>query len=151
MNLAVAICLTASGIFFMTGLLTGVWKYLSIAASPVHQAHRYINTAHQAALAYAFACLLLARFAEYSPYSDVFTAGAAALAIVHFAIATAAYIAHGIYQITDNQFRPPHQLGPVRISTKSVKGLMWSLAISEIMGSGVLIWGFLQSQVLGYR
>ncbi len=149
MNLAAKLCLTASGIFFMTGLLTGVWKYLAIAASPTHQAHRYISTAHQAALAYAFACLVLARFAEFSPYPMGFTAGAAGLAIVHFAFAIVAYVVHGIFQTTDNQFRPPHQLGRLRLGSMSVKALMWSLAISEIAGSGVLFWGFLQTQVWG--
>lgn len=100
-------------------------------------------------MAYAFACLVLARFAEFSPYPMGFTAGAAGLAIVHFAFAIVAYVVHGIFQTTDNQFRPPHQLGRLRLGSMSVKALMWSLAISEIAGSGVLFWGFLQTQVWG--
>lgn len=149
MNLAVKLCLTASGVFFITGLLTGVWKYQSIMASPTRQAHRYVSTAHQAALAYAFASLVLARFAEFSPYSSPVTVGAAALALGHFAFAIIAYIVHGFFQNTDNQFRPPHVLGRLRLAAAWVKASMWTLAISEIAGSGLLFWGFLQTQVIG--
>lgn len=148
MNLAVKLCLVASGVFFITGLLTGTWKYLSIRASPEHRAHPYINVAHQAALAYSFACLVLARFAEYSPYSDFVTVTAASFAIYHFGFAIVAYVIHGATRDTDNQFRPPHTLGKLRLAKPLVHFLMWSLVISEIGGAGLLFWGFLQTQVL---
>ena len=147
MNLAVKLCLVSSGIFFMAGLLTGTWKYLSIRSSPEHKAHPYINVAHQASLAYSFACLVLARFAEFSPYSATITVSAAGLAIYHFAFAIVAYVIHGMTRDTDNQFRPPHSLGPIRLSKGLVNGLMWSLIISEFGGAGLLFWGFLQTQI----
>ena len=39
------IALTASGIFFMAGLLTGVWKYICIRLHPRAEAPYYVNTA----------------------------------------------------------------------------------------------------------
>lgn len=149
MNPAEKLCVVASGVFFMTGLVTGTWKYLCIRASPEHRAHRYVNLAHQASLAYAFACLVLARFAAFSPYTDTFTTVAAACAIYHFAFAVIAYVIHGLTRDTDNQFQPPHVLGPVRVPPALVSGLMVSLVVSEFGGAGVLFWGFLQTQVFG--
>lgn len=73
MNPAEKLCLVASGLFPMTGLVTGTWKYMSIRSGSQHHAHRYVSVAHQASLAYAFACLVLARLAAFSPYSDGFT------------------------------------------------------------------------------
>ena len=60
MNTAEQWCLLAAGVYFMVGLLTGAWKYHGIRRSPDFKAHPYVNLAHQASLAYAFASLLLA-------------------------------------------------------------------------------------------
>lgn len=147
METAVKLCLTASGVFFMTGLATGTWKYLSIARSPEHRAHRYVSVAHQASLAYAFACLVLAKFAEYSPYSPLVTTLAAGVALLHFAGAIVAYILHGVARDTDNQFRPPHRLAGQTVPRPLFHGFMWGLVVSEFAGAGLLFWGFLQTQV----
>ena len=147
MNPAEKLCLVASGLFLMTGLVTGTWKYLSIRASPQHRAHRYVSVAHQASLAYAFACLVLARLAAFSPYSDGFTLFAAACAIYHFAFAIVAYVIHGLARDTDNQFRPPFSLGPVPMPGWLVSASMVTLVVSEFFGAGLLFWGFLQTQV----
>jgi len=42
------IALTASGIFFMAGLLTGVWKYICMRQHPGAEAPHYVNTAPNA-------------------------------------------------------------------------------------------------------
>ena len=62
-------CLDSAGIFFLTGLLTGAWKYLHILRSAEGRAPPYVDVAHRASLLYAFACALLATFCERSAYS----------------------------------------------------------------------------------
>lgn len=147
MNVAAKLCLAASGSFLMVGLLTGTWKYLSIRRSPTHQAHRYVNVAHQASLSYAFASLVLAEMARYSPYSQGVTVTAAALALYHFAFAIVAYIIHGVTRQTDNQFRPPFRLARLTLPPALMTAVMISLVVSEFLGAGLLFWGFLQTQV----
>ena len=147
MNPAEKLCLVASGIFLMTGLVTGTWKYLGIRSSPQHRPHRYVAVAHQASLAYAFACLVLSRLSAFSPYSDGFTLFAAACAIYHFAFAIVSYVIHGLTRDTDNQFRPPFTLGPVKVPSGLVTLSMVTLVVSEFFGAGVLFLGFLQTQV----
>ena len=58
--------IVAAGVFFLTALLTGVWKYLQIRASENATAHPYVDIAHRASLMYSFAALLLAEFAVIS-------------------------------------------------------------------------------------
>ena len=52
---AYQLAIVAAGVFFLTALLTGIWKYLEIAASEDGLAHPYIDTAHRASLMYSFA------------------------------------------------------------------------------------------------
>ena len=47
--------IVAAGVFFLTGLLTGVWKYLQIRASEEAEAHPYVDIAHRSSLMYSFA------------------------------------------------------------------------------------------------
>ena len=82
-----------------------------------------------------------------APSSSAVTA--TSFAIYHFAFAIVAYIIHGATRDTDNQFRPPHTLGKLRLAKPLVHFLMWSLVISEIGGAGLLFWGFMQTQILG--
>ncbi len=58
------------GIFFLVGLLTGAWKYVQVANSEKARAHYYVDIAHRASLMYAFACLVLERFALLSVWED---------------------------------------------------------------------------------
>ena len=44
------IALLGSGIYFLAGLLTGIWKYRGIMRSPTGQAHPYVDIVHRAAL-----------------------------------------------------------------------------------------------------
>ena len=58
---AVKLCILAAGVFFMSGLLTGVWKYWHIAHSAGATAPVYVDIAHRTSLLYSFAAILLAR------------------------------------------------------------------------------------------
>src|SRR5690606_40265044 len=68
MSLAEKLCLSAAALFFITGLLTGVWKYACMARSPRAAAPRYVDIAHRSSLMYSFAAMLLGWFAGYSVY-----------------------------------------------------------------------------------
>jgi hypothetical protein len=69
MNPAIKLSLAASGIFLLTGLLSGILKYRRIMSSAEHRAPVYVDIAHRASLLYSFASLVIARLLEYSPYS----------------------------------------------------------------------------------
>lgn len=70
---AETLCLLAAGVFFLTGLLTGVWKYMHIARSQTATAPVYVDIAHRSSLMYAFSAFLIHGFVPYSPVSPAAT------------------------------------------------------------------------------
>lgn len=141
---AVRLCLIATGVFFMTGLLTGVWKYYCIRNSPEAQAPVYVDIAHRSSLLYSFAALLLAQFAALSAFSDCVNFWAAAAALSFFAAAIAGYIFHGMARDTDNQMRVPHQFGKAILPRVLMTTFMLLLIVAEVGGSAVLFAGVLK-------
>ena len=136
---------TACGIFLLTGLITGVWKYYHIHSSEEAQAPVYVNIAHRSSLMYSFATLVLAKFVELSPYSETVTFWSAAGPIVFFALAISTYVIHGILKDTDNQFKKPHKLGAFTLPKWLIITFMVALIIAEIGGVGILFVGFLST------
>src|SRR5690606_4078862 len=100
---AASVAISASGLFLLAGMALGGWKYLAIDRSPAARAPVYVDIAHRAALMYAFACVVLARLAELSPYSARVTLWATAVPIGFFAAAVVSYVVHGALRDTDNQ------------------------------------------------
>lgn len=141
MEPAAKLAILAAGVFFLNGLLTGVWKYHQIRQSPEARAHPYVDVAHRASLLYAFAALLLARFAELSLLPARVELAATAAPLLFFALAIAAYMVHGVRADTENQFLHPS-------SPALVTGFMVALIVAEIAGFTVLFWGFVSSHVL---
>jgi len=134
MILEAKVALTAAGIFFMTALFTGVWKYRHMLLAEGHTAPFYVDTAHRAALLYTFAALLLARLVEQSPFPPMVNLFAIGGPLAFFAIAIGTYVALGFENRTDNQFRERNF------------GTTWgmvALIVAEIGGFGVLFAGFL--------
>ena len=138
---AMKLAMIAAGVFFLTGLLTGIWKYLCIEASEKAEAPYYVNIAHRAALMYAFASLLLAEFARLSAWSDGVNFLAVLGPVVFFASAIFGYLVHGLLRDTDNQLHKPHRLGAGEVHPKTVKAYMWALIVAEIGGFLVLLAG----------
>ena len=129
------IALIASGIFFMTGLLTGVWKYICMRQNQRAEAPYYVNTAHRAALMYAFAAQLLAVFAATSAFSDTVNTVAVIFPLLFFGIAIFHYINLGLTTESNNSMRDS--------SDRSKAYLILNiLAVSEIGGFSVLLLGF---------
>lgn len=142
---AVRLCVIAAGAFFLTGLLTGAWKYFHIARSPTATAPVYVDIAHRAALLYSFAALLLAVFAALSAWSATVDLVAAALPLAFFGLAIGSYVVHGVMRDTDNQLLRPHRLGNGKVHPGLIAAFMWSLMVAEIGGFAVLFAGALQT------
>ena len=145
MSLAEKYCLTAAFVFFMTGLISGIWKYRLMAKGVDHQARYYVDITHRSSLLYSFAAILLAKFAELSVFSDVVNNTAALATLTFFAAAIVTYIVHGILKDTDNQLEHPHKVGSTKLPTWLIPVFMLLLIIAEVGGSAVLGLGALFS------
>ncbi len=141
---SVQLSLAAAGLFFLTGLLTGVWKYAHMAASPQAQTPTYVDIAHRAALFYSFAALLIAAFAALSAWPETINFWAATAPLAFFALAIGAYVLHGLLGDTDNQFRRPHRVGPMPLPRHALLLFMVALSLAEIGGFLVLFAGLLR-------
>ncbi len=138
LTLAEKLCITAAFVFFMTSLLTGIWKYRCMATSTSASAPVYVNVAHRSSLMYAFAALLLAYFARLSVFSELTNTLAAAAALAFFAFAIATYIVHGVLNDTSNQLRKPHRLGKRSLPGWLIPAFMVSLIVAEVGGAATL-------------
>ena len=135
--------LTSAGLFFLTGLLTGVWKARWMMTSPDAKAPYYVDIAHRTSLLYSFACLLLATFAQFSAWSDPVNIWAVLVPVVFFAGAVASYVVHGVLRDTDNQLRRPYRLGARELPPALMRVGMAGIVVGEIGGFAVLFAGFL--------
>lgn len=133
LSTATSVTLLAAGLIFLLALVLGVWKYQQMATSSDHLAHPYVDTAHRAALLYAFATMLIAVFVELSAWPQWVDLSAAMVLVFFFVAAIFSYTVHGAARDTTNQFSQPSlglHLG------------MIALAIGEIGGFAVLLAGF---------
>ena len=129
-----SLALIASASFFLAGLVLGVWKFRAMATSPNGLAHPYIDTAHRAALLYAFAAVMIAIFVEVSQLKAGIELFAVALLVSYFAIAIMTYVVHGLRKDTDNQ---------VHNMSTGATVFMWSLVAAEIGGFLIIFYGLL--------
>ena len=140
MNPAIKMSLLASGLFLLSGMLIGIFKYHRMLTRETHTAPVYIDIAHRAAFLYSFAMLVIAKLLEYSPYSERVQLGAAGLVLSFLALTIAGYLAHGLKEDTDNMFRE---------RTFTTTWYMYMLIAGEIGGLSVIIWGFIRTQIIG--
>lgn len=122
--------------FFLTALLTGVWKYRHMLGNADHRAPFYVNVAHSAALHYSFACPVLWVLLKLSVWPEAVNLAAVVVLLAFFALAIATYIRLGAENRTDNQFRERNFQTTVG---------MWLLIAGEIGGFLVLASGALQA------
>ena len=137
MNLAIKISILFSGLFLLTGMLTGVWKYTKIMASPEHKAPAYVDIAHRAALLYSFASLVIAKLVEFSPFGDTVQVVIVAFPLVYFALTVIGYIKEGYLNRTENMFTERNFVTTT---------FMYSLIVGEIGGIALLVGGFIYTQ-----
>ena len=146
MTPAYKIAITACGTYFIVGLLTGVWKYRKIMASPDAAAPVYVDVAHRAALLYSFACLLIAEFTKWTGFSDELNSALVAVQVIYFGLAMLPYIVHGWLNDTDNQLKPPFRLGKRELPGWLISSFMVTLVIAELGGFAVMFAGFVRTQ-----
>lgn len=134
-NTASRLALCASGIFFMAGLLTGYWKYQCMKKHANAEAPYYVNTAHRAALMYAFAGQLLAVFASLSAFSGMTNTVAVAAPLVFFVISILHYVQLGFTSASNNSLRDS-------ANPQKDHLILNVLSAAEIGGFAVLLTGF---------
>lgn len=139
MNLAVKSALLASGVYLFVALIAGVLKYRGIMKSENHRAPYYIDIAHRSALMYSFAALVMAELLKYSPYSIQIQLVITWVPLFFFSLSIAQYFKLGIENKTNNQFREAN--GFLSLS-------MYLLIVGEVGGVGMIVWGFIQTQIL---
>ena len=133
---APVIAITAAGIFFMAGLLAGVWKHYCMEGSETKEAPHYVNICHRAALMYSFGALMVATFAYFSAFSDIVNIIATVAPLVFFGIAILHYAKLGLKNETDNHLRDSTTPG-------ADKAILHTLMLAEIGGFSVLFIGFI--------
>lgn len=134
--------LSCAGLF-LTGLVTGVWKYRAMITSDQGEAPTYVDICHRAALMYAFACLVLVEFARLSGWPELVNLVGVAVPVAFFVSAVASYAVHGVLCDTDNQLRRPHRLGKRVVHSRAISMYIYCLITGEIAGFLVLFTGAL--------
>lgn len=137
MALSIKIALLASGLFLLSGMLTGVWKYAQIMQSAEHRAPVYVDIAHRASFFYSFACLVIAKLIEFSPFGQTAQVVIVAVPLLYFILSVAAYIREGFLNRTENMFA----------ERNFVPGwFMYGLIAGEIGGLLLILGGFVYTQ-----
>ncbi|MCB1179543.1 MAG: hypothetical protein KDK36_18330 [Leptospiraceae bacterium] len=138
------LCYISSGIFFIVGLISGIWKYIGIIQSEKAEAREYINILHRTSLMYSFATLLLAKFVELNPYSERVKFYSVLVMVTFFSFAQITYLLHALLKDTDNQFLKPYKLGKIHLPPFMIHLSMILLIIGEIGGFSILFWGYIE-------
>jgi uncharacterized membrane protein YhdT len=139
MNIAIKITLLFSGIYLLTGMLTGILKYQGMMKSEKHEAPIYIDIAHRASLLYSFASLVMAKLLEFSPFPLWLQLASTVIPILYFTLAIASYIKLGLQNVETTQFSERNFI---------TTWFMYSLILGEIGGVFLLVIGFIYTQFL---
>lgn len=133
-----------AGLFYFSGLVTGVWKYWQTARSENSRAHRYVSVAHQASFMHGFALLILGQLAAGSVFDSELNFWAVVVNVVFYALAVLTYYVHGILGDTTNQFSRPHKLGNIHLPAWFMVIFMSVLSIALFASFFVLFIGFVK-------
>lgn len=149
-NPAFAFAVVAAGVFLLTGLFSGLWKFIQMWKSPQGVAHPYVDIAHRASLMYGFACLVLAALAHFSMYSASSNFVAVVLVITFFALAVLGYLLQAALNGPDNQLRQPHRMGRHPMPRAGLMVFMVALILCEIGGTLYLFAGAMRNPLLQF-
>ena len=139
LSTSVAIALLFSGIFLLSGMVTGVWKYAKIMSSEEHRAPVYVDIAHRTSFFYSFASLVIAALMVFSPFPPMWQIVIVLFPLVYFGLTVTAYVLEGMKNETDNIFKERNF---------STTWFMYSLIAAEIGGFLFILGGFIYSVFL---
>lgn len=139
MVLAIKISLLFSGLFLLSGMLTGIWKYAKIMDSPKHIAPVYVDIAHRASFFYSFASLVIAKLIEFSPFSPNVQILIVGFPLAYFLLTIIGYIKEGFLNRTENMFAERNFI---------TTWFMYGLIVGEIGGLLLIFGGFIYTQFL---
>lgn len=137
--MATKISILFSGLFLLIGMLTGVWKYSSIMKSENHKAPMYVNIAHQNALLFSFACLVIAKLMEFSPFSSTIQLIITGIPLFYFSLTNINQIKEGLSGRNETVFKERNF---------STTWFTYGLIIGEISSIALMIIGFVYTQFL---
>ena len=140
MLVAPKIAVLFSGLFLLSGMVTGVWKYSRIMSSPEHRAPTYVDIAHRASFFYSFACLVIAKLIEYSPFRADVQLYIVLIPIAFFVLTVIGYASEGFRNRTDNMFAE---------RTFITTWFMYALIAGEIGGFLLILGGYVYTQFAG--
>ncbi len=138
MTLATKYCITAAFIFFMIGLLAGIWKYLLMVKSERTTSRYYVDAAHSTSFLYAMSALLLGLFAHYSVFPAWLNEVAALSALIFFGFTILFNVVTGAKSDTRNQIKESKNGSPGFSPMWLVHFCMILLIIGEVGGSAIL-------------
>jgi hypothetical protein len=147
---AASFALVSAGLFLLTGLFSGLWKFIQMWNSPQGLAHPYLDIAHRASLLYGFACLTLAALAVFSVHQQAGDFIAVVLVISFFALAVVGYLLQALLNGPDNQLRQPHKIGRHSLPRAGIGLFMVALILAEIGGTLYLFAGAIQNPLLRF-
>ena len=128
-----------AGLFLLVGLLTGVWKYALIMKSENHKAPMYVDIAHRNALLFSFACLVIAKLMESSPFSPTIQMVITLIPLFYFSLTTINQIKEGAAGRNETIFKERNF---------STTWFMYGLIAGEVGSILLMIIGFIYTQFL---
>ena len=137
MNLAVKISILFAGLYLLVGMLTGVWKYAAIMKSENHKSSLYIDISHRNALLFSFACLVISKLMEFSPFSPIMQLVITLIPLFYFSLTTVNQIKEGFSGRTETIFKERNF---------STTWFMYGLIAGEIGSISLMILGFAYTQ-----
>ncbi|MBX7171702.1 MAG: hypothetical protein K1X72_12150 [Pyrinomonadaceae bacterium] len=128
-----------SGLFLLIGMLTGVWKYTTIMKSEHAKSSMYVDIAHRNALLFSFACVVIAKLMEFSPFSMTIQIIITAIPLFYFSLTTINQIKEGFAGRTETIFKERNF---------STTWFTYGLIVGEIGAISLMIIGYIYTQLL---
>lgn len=120
-------------------MITGVWKYAAIMKSENHKSSMYIDIAHRNALLFSFACIVIAKLMEFSPFPPTVQMVITSIPLFYFSMTTINQIKEGFAGRTETIFKERNF---------STTWFTYGLIVGEITAISLMIGGFVYTQFL---
>ena len=145
MDQASKVAILSAGIFFLFGLVTGIWKYIILTKSQDEKSNTYIHILHRTCLFYSFASLLISKLVEFSIFSEYLRVVLVAVIEASFLFASINYLIHAVLNDTENQFRKPYAIGKFKLPTFVFHGGMVLIILEEILPFSLILYGYINA------